>query len=87
MSGRLVVADSTHVKANASRASEHLVEATEKPGAYRERLDAYEEEGLEALERRIPERNAGRKIRQNQLRLIAGIAATASAVQTRSLVI
>lgn len=50
VSGRLVVTDSTHVKANASRASEHLVEVTGKPGAYWERLDAYEEKGLEELE-------------------------------------
>ena len=32
-SGRLVATDSTHVKANASPASEHLVEAAQKPGA------------------------------------------------------
>ena len=66
VSGRLVVTDSTHVKANASRASEHLVEVTGKPGAYWERLDAYEEEGLEELERRIPERKTGKKRRQKK---------------------
>ena len=44
-SGRLVGTDSTHMKANASRASEQLVELPESPGAYWERLDAYEEEG------------------------------------------
>lgn len=31
-SGKLVATDSTHVKANASPASEHLVEAAQKPG-------------------------------------------------------
>lgn len=52
VSGRLAATDSTHVKADASRASEGLVEMPESPGAYWERLDAYEEEGLEELERR-----------------------------------
>lgn len=52
--------DSTHVKANASPASEYLVEVTEKPGAYWERLDAYEEEALDELERKTRrERRAG----------------------------
>ena len=51
-SGRLVGTDSTHVKANASWASEELVELPESPGVYWERLDTYEEEGLEELERR-----------------------------------
>ena len=46
-SGRLVGTDSTHVKANASWASEELVELPESPGVYWERLDTYEEEGLE----------------------------------------
>ena len=32
VSGRLAATDSTHVKANASRASEHLVEMPEEPG-------------------------------------------------------
>lgn len=63
-SGRLVATDSTHVKANASPASEHLVEVTEKPGAYWERLDAYEEEALEELERRTQAGKTGRKRRQ-----------------------
>lgn len=45
-SGRLVGTDSTHVKANASWASEELVELPESPGVYWERLDTYEEEGL-----------------------------------------
>ena len=66
VSGRLVVTDSTHVKANASRASAHMIEAAGKPGAYWERLDAYEEEGLEELERRIPERKTGKKRRQKK---------------------
>ena len=63
-SGRLVATDSTHVKANASPASEHLVEAAQKPGAYWERLDAYEEEALEELERTIQAGKTGRKRRQ-----------------------
>ena len=63
-SGRLVATDSTHVKANASPASEHLVEAAQKPGAYWERLDAYEEEALEELDRRTQAGKTGRKRRQ-----------------------
>lgn len=49
VSGRLAGTDSTHVKANASRASEELVEMPEEPGTYWERLDSYEEEALEKL--------------------------------------
>ena len=64
-SGRLVGTDSTHVKANASRASEEPVELPESPGAYWERLDTYEEEGLEELERRTGKR---RKKRVKQLK-------------------
>ena len=64
-SGRLVGTDSTHVKANASRASEELVALPESPGAYWERLDAYEEEGLEELERRTGKR---RKKRVKQIK-------------------
>ncbi len=41
VSGRLAVTDSTHVKANASRASEQEVDALEEAGNYWERLDAY----------------------------------------------
>lgn len=52
VSGRLVVTDSTHVKANASRASEYLADVEEGPGAYWDRLDEYEEEGLEELKRK-----------------------------------
>ena len=47
-SGRVVGTDSTHVRANASRASEELVEVVEEAGNW-EGLDAYEEEGLEQL--------------------------------------
>lgn len=65
VSGRLVVTDSTHVKANASRASEELVELPEEPGAYWERLDSYEEEGLEELKRRTGKR---RKKRTKQIK-------------------
>ena len=60
VSGRVVGTDSTHVKANASRASEELVEITEAPGVYWERLDDYEEEGLEELERRTGKRRKKR---------------------------
>lgn len=63
-SGRLVGTDSTHVKASASRASEYLVEVKEEPGAYWERLDSYEEEGLEEVERRTGKR---RKKRTKQI--------------------
>lgn len=65
VSGRLAATDSTHVKANASRASEGLVEMPESPGAYWERLDAYEEEGLEEVERRTGKR---RKKRVKQIK-------------------
>ena len=60
VSGRLAVTDSTHVKANASRASEQLVDIQEEAGNYWERLDAYEEEGLEELERRTGKRRGKR---------------------------
>ena len=65
VSGRLAVTDSTHVKANASQASEELVEMPEETGVYWERLDAYEEEGLEELERRTGKR---RKKRTKQIK-------------------
>ncbi len=65
VSGRMVGTDSTHVKANASRASEELVEISEAPGAYWEQLDAYEEEGLETLAGQTGKR---RKKRTKQVR-------------------
>ena len=65
VSGRMVGADSTHVRANASRASEELVEVAEEAGVYWERLDDYEEEGLEELERRTGKR---RKKRTKQIK-------------------
>lgn len=65
VSGRLAVTDSTHVKANAAQASEELVEMREEAGVYWERLDAYEEEGLEELERRTGKR---RKKRTKQIK-------------------
>ena len=52
VSGRLVATDSTHVKANASLASEELVETTETPAVYLERLDKYEEEAAEAFQKK-----------------------------------
>lgn len=64
-SGRLVLTDSTHVKANASRASEEQIDIPESPGAYWERLDAYEEEGLEKLRQRTGKR---RKKRTRQIK-------------------
>ena len=63
VSGRVVATDSTHVKANASIASEELVESPDGPGAYWERLDAYEEAGRKELERR-----RGKKLRQGKQR-------------------
>jgi len=65
VSGKLMVTDSTHVKANASRASEYLVEVQEEPGAYWERLDIYQEEGLAELGRRTGKR---RKKRVKQIK-------------------
>ena len=65
VSGRVVGTDSTHVKANASRASEELVEIAEAPGTYWEQLDAYEEEGLEELARQTGKR---RKKRTKQIK-------------------
>ena len=65
VSGRLAATDSTHVKANASRESEYLAEVPEEPGVYWERLDAYEEEGLEELARRTGRR---RKKRTKQIK-------------------
>ena len=65
VNGKLMATDSSHVKANASRASEYLVEVQEEPGAYWERLDSYEEEGLAELERRTGKR---RKKRVKQIK-------------------
>lgn len=65
VSGRLVGTDSTHVKANASRASEELVEMPETPGAYWERLDGYEEAALETLAEKTGRR---RKKRTKQVK-------------------
>ena len=47
--GRLVATDSTHVKASASPASIYLADTPESPGAYWERLNAYEEQAREYL--------------------------------------
>lgn len=52
VTGHLAATDSTHVKANASRASEALVEMPEEPGIYWERLDRYEEAAQEELEKK-----------------------------------
>lgn len=60
VSGRLVAADSTHVKANASIDSEEDVDVPGGPGAYWERLDVYEEEAALELERRCGKRHRKR---------------------------
>lgn len=65
VSGRLITTDSTHVKACASRASEYLADVPETPGAYWERLDQYEEEGLEVLREKTGTR---RKKRTQQVK-------------------
>ena len=59
-SGRMTATDSTHVKANASRKSEYLVDMPEAPGVYWDRLDAHEEEGLEELARKTGKRRKKR---------------------------
>lgn len=51
-SGRMVAADSTHVKASASPASMYLAETPEGPGAYWERLNTHEEQAGEYLTKR-----------------------------------
>ena len=65
ISGRVVGTDSTHVRANASRTSAELVEVIEEAGVYWEKLDAYEEEGLEQLAAQIGKR---RKKRVTQIK-------------------
>ena len=57
--------DSTHVKANASRASEELVELPVEPEVYWERLDACEEDALERLAEKLGHR---RKKRTKQVK-------------------
>lgn len=59
-SGRLVGTDSTHVKANASRSSEYLVELEEEAGLYWDRLDEYEEKAAEELARRTGKKHRKR---------------------------
>lgn len=63
VSGRVVATDSTHVKACASRASEYLEDAVAEPGAYWERLDAYEEQALNELEAKTGKRR-GKRVTQ-----------------------
>ena len=58
-SGRLTATDSTHVKANASRKSEYMVDMPEEPGVYWDRLDTYEE-GLEELAQKTGKRRTKR---------------------------
>ena len=54
------VTDSTHIKTNASRASEREADVAAEAGNYWERLDAYEEEGLEELKWQTGQRRAKR---------------------------
>lgn len=65
VSGRLAATDSTHMRANASGSSEELVEVKESPALYWERLEAYEEEGLEKLKEKTGKR---RKKREKQVK-------------------
>lgn len=80
----MIGTDSTHVRANASRASEELVEVAEEAGVYWERLDDYEEEGLEELERRTGKR---RKSGQSRSNGTTAAPTSASAAQIRRRVI
>lgn len=63
VSGKLMATNSTHVKANASRASEEKVDVQQEAGNYWERLDAYEEEGLEELRQRTG-KSRGKRTKQ-----------------------
>ena len=61
--GKLILTDSTHVRANASRRSEVKVVVEKETACYMERLDRYEAEEREKLENegRIKPQKAGRK--------------------------
>lgn len=61
VTGKVVATDSTHMKANASVSSECLVEVQEEPEVYWERLNQYEEQGLEKLKQLKGKRRAERK--------------------------
>ena len=61
VTGKIVATDSTHMKANASVSSECLVEVQEEPEVYWERLNQYEEQGLEKLKQLKGKRRAERK--------------------------
>ena len=61
VTGKIVATDSTHMKANASVSSEYLVEVQEEPEVYWERLNQYEEQGLEKLKQLKGKRRAERK--------------------------
>ena len=61
VTGKVVATDSTHMKANASVSSECLVEVQEGPEVYWERLNQYEEQGLEKLKQLKGKRRAERK--------------------------
>jgi hypothetical protein len=64
-SGRVVATAFTHVKANASRSSEELVELPVESEVYWERLDACEEDALERLAEKLGHR---RKKRTRQIK-------------------
>jgi len=62
--GKLILTDSTHVKANASRKSEHIVLVEKEAAWYMERLDRYEvleRERLEQAGKIKPKRNRGNR--------------------------
>ena len=59
VSGKLLITDSTHVKANASKTSKMTVEIEKDATEFFERLDAYEAEerkrlGMSAIKRKMP---------------------------------
>ena len=60
--GKLILTDSTHVKANASRKSEQVIEVEYKPAEYLSVLDVYEQEERKRLEQagRIPPQKSHR---------------------------
>lgn len=78
VSGRVIATDSTHVKACASRTSEYLKEADEVPGVYWDRLDDYEEQALEELEKKTGKRRGKRvtQIKKDRRRTLKQVSRT-----------
>ena len=68
VSGRLVATDSTHIKASASKESICLIEASEEPGIYWEKLDKYEEQALDELRVKTGQRRKRRTKQLNKYR-------------------